>query len=96
MISQVEMLESGVEEYVCCAKSLHLRPILCDPMDCRLLGSSVLGILQARMLEWAAISFPRGSSQLRDQTWVSCIAGRFFTVYAIREALHEVYASCLI
>ena len=36
-------------------------------------------ILQARILEWVAISFSRGSSQSRDQTWVSCIAGRFFT-----------------
>ena len=37
------------------------------------------GILQARILEWVAFSFSRGSSQLRDQTQVSCIAGRFFT-----------------
>ena len=42
-------------------------------------GSSVHGILQARILEWVAISFSRGSSQPRDQTCVSCIAGRFFT-----------------
>ena len=37
-------------------------------------------ILQARILEWVAISFSRGSSQLRDRTQVSCIAGRFFTI----------------
>ena len=43
-------------------------------------------ILQARILEWVAISFSRGSSQPRDQTLVSCIAGRFFTIWAIREA----------
>ena len=49
-------------------------PTLCDPMDCSLLGSSVCGILQARILEWAAISFSRRASQPRDQTWVSCIA----------------------
>ena len=48
------------------------------PMDCSLSGSSVHGILQARMLEWVAISFFRGSSWPRDRTWVSCIAGRFF------------------
>ena len=48
-------------------------------MDCSLPGSSVYGILQARILGWAAVSFPRGSSQPRNQTWVSCIAGRFFT-----------------
>ena len=52
---------------------------LCDPMDCNLLGSSVHGISQARTLEWLDISFSRGSSQPRDQTHVSWIAGRFFT-----------------
>ena len=49
------------------------------PMDCSPPGSSVHGILWARTLEWVAIPFSRGSSQSRDQTWVSCIAGRFFT-----------------
>ena len=53
-------------------------PTLCDPMDCSPPGSSVCGILQARILEWVAISSSRGSSQRRDQTCVSCIAGRFF------------------
>ena len=57
-----------------------------DPMDCGLPGSSVLGILQARILEWAAISVSRGASWPRDQTQVSCIAGRFFTIRATREA----------
>ena len=55
----------------------------CDPMDCSPPGSSVQEILQATMLEWAAIPFSRGSSQPRDQTCVSCIssiAGRFLTV----------------
>ena len=56
---------------------------LCDPMDYILPGSSVHGILQARILEWVAIPFCRGSSWPRDQTWVSCIAGRFFTIWAI-------------
>ena len=51
----------------------------CDPVDCSPPGSSVHGISQARILEWVAISFSRGSSQPRDQTQVSCIAGRFFT-----------------
>ena len=53
-------------------------PALCDPMDCSPPGCSVHGLLQARILEWVAISFSRGSSQLRDQTQVSCLAGRFF------------------
>ena len=52
---------------------------LCDPMDCSLPGCSVHGILQARIQEWVAISFSKGSSQCRDQTqvsWVSCIGRR--------------------
>ena len=55
---------------------------LCDPMDYSPPGSSVPGILLARILEWVAIPFSRGSSQRRDQTHVSHIAGRFFTVWA--------------
>ena len=69
--------------YVCVyAKSLQSRLTLCDRMDCRSPGSSVHGIFQARTPKWVAISFSRGSSQLRDWTCVSCIsciAGRFFT-----------------
>ena len=61
-------------------------PTLCDPMDCSLPGSSVCGILQGRILEWVAIPFFRGSSRLRDQTRVSYIAGRSFTIWATREA----------
>ena len=51
-------------------------PALCDPLDCSPPGFSVHGISQARIQEWAAISFSRGSSQPRDRTWVSWIAGR--------------------
>ena len=58
---------------------------LCDLIDCSLPGSSVHGIFQARILEWVAISFSRGSSQPRDGTQVSSIAGRRFTVRATRE-----------
>ena len=60
-------------------------PTLCNPMDCSLPRSSVHGIFQARVLEWVAIAFSRGSSQPRDRTWVSCIVGRRFTVWATRE-----------
>ena len=56
-------------------------------MDCSLPGSSVHGILQARILGWVAITFSRGSSRLRDRTRVSCIAGRFFTIWATREVV---------
>ena len=55
---------------------------LCDPMDCSLPGSFVYGILQARVLEWVAMSSSRESSQSRDQTWVSFIA-----IWTTREAL---------
>ena len=61
-------------------------PTLCDPMDCSLPGSSIHGIFQERVLEWVAIFFSRGSSQPRDWTQVSHIAGRRFTVWATREA----------
>ena len=61
-------------------------PTLLDPKDHSPPGSSVHGILQARTMEWVAISCSRGSSQPRDQTQVSSIAGRFFTIWAAREA----------
>ena len=63
---------------------------LCDPVDCSLPGSSVHGILQARILEWVVMPSSRGSSQPRDQTHISYItrlAGRFFTTGATRPQL---------
>ena len=75
---------------LCIIFSLKVKSVsrvqLCDPMDCSLPGSSVHGIFQVRLLEWAAISFSRRSSWPRDQTLVSCIADRRFTVWATREA----------
>ena len=59
----------------------RLCPTLCNPMD-----YIIHGILQARILKWVAVPFSRRSSQPRDRTQVSLIAGRFFTVWAIREA----------
>ena len=59
---------------------------LCYAMDGNLPGSSVHGILLARTLEWVAIPFSRGSFWPRDRTWVSCVAGRFFIVWATRES----------
>ena len=61
------------------AQSLQLCLTLWDPKACNPQASSVHGILQARMLACVAISFSRGSSWPRNWTWVSCIAGRFFT-----------------
>jgi len=63
-------------------------PTLWDSVDCSLPGSFVHGISQARILEWVAISFSRGSSWSRDPTHVSCTAGRFFTDWATRKALY--------
>ena len=69
------------------------RPTLCDPMDCRLPGSLVHGIFQARVLEWVAIAFSRGSSWPRDRTQVSRIVGRRFTVWARSRQIFSVVLS---
>ena len=68
-----DMTKEGLKSVVK-VKVAQLCPTLCDPMDC-----IVHGILQARILEWVAFSFSRGSSQPREITQVSHIAGRFFT-----------------
>ena len=65
---------------------------LCEPMDCSLSSSSVHRILQAKILEWVASAFSRGSSRPRDQTWVSCFADRFFTIWSW-ESVNEIGAS---
>ena len=65
---------------------------LCDPTDCSSPGSSVHGILQARILEWVAISFSRESSRPRDQTCGSCIAGRIFITEPW--GLFSIYPPC--
>ena len=62
----------------------QLCPTLCDPMDCSPPGSYVLGILRTIILEWVAIPSSGGSFRPRDQTRVSCMAGRFFTVQTTR------------
>jgi len=59
---------------------------LCNPIDCSPPVSSVHWIFQARILEWVALSYSRRSSQLMGWTWVSCITGRFFIIWATREA----------
>ena len=55
-------------------------------------ASLSMGFLQARILEWVTISFSRGSSRPRNRTWVSCIGGRRFNLWAIREAQFQVYS----
>ena len=61
-------------------------PTLCDPTDCSPPGSSVHGISQARVIEWVAISFSRGSSQPRDGTCISCIDRRILYYWSTSEA----------
>ena len=61
--------------------------LFATPVDCSLPGSSLHGILQARILEWVAFPFSSGSSRPRNETRVSCIAGWFFTNWTLREAL---------
>ena len=72
-------------QYVCALSLSHVQ-LFCDLMHCSPPGSSVHGILQARILDWVAIFFSRGSSQPRDWTPVSCTLGGIFTGWATREA----------
>ena len=65
-------------------------PILCDPMDCNPQGSSVHGNLQARILEWVAVPFSKGSSWPRAQTGISCIAGGFFTIWVTIQVIYDL------
>ena len=78
----------------CCCELLKSCPALCNPMDCSLPGSSVHGILQARTMEWVAISFSRGTSLPRDWThtsYVSCIARWILYYWATWEALFFIF-----
>ena len=73
--------------FLCCCGLVTSVMSDCDPMDCSLPGSSVHGILQARILEWVAMPFSRESPWPRDGTWVSCIADRFFTIEPLRKLM---------
>ena len=83
LLTKLSILLPWVSMSVLVAQSC---PTCCNPMDCSLLGSSVHRILQARILGWVAIPFFRRSSWPRDWIQVSCIPGRFFTLWATREA----------
>ena len=65
-------------------------PTLCDPMDYNPPGSSIYGILQVTILEWVAIPFSRGSSQARNQTWVSC-NGRMVLYHLDHQGINNEY-----
>ena len=84
---QADSLSSGEAGEVKWSEVAQSCPTLCDPMDCSLPGS-IHEIFQARILEWVAISFSRGSSRSREWTWVSRISGRRFTVWATRDLKH--------
>ena len=71
------------------AESFQSCPTLCDPIDGSPPGCPVPGILQARVLEWVAISFSRGSSRPRDRIQVSHIVDRCFTINGINTELAE-------
>ena len=88
--TQLRRLSSSSSVYKVKLTVAQSCPTLCDPMDCSLPGSSVRGLLQARILEWVAVLLSRGSSQPRGGTQVSHIAGRFFTSWATREARQRV------
>ena len=77
-------------EYVCMLVAQSCLT-LCDPMNCSPPGFSVHGIHQAIILEWIAIPFSRGTSQPRNRTLVSCVAGRFFTVGATGKSFCAEY-----
>ena len=77
------------QKYLCCCLIIKSCPTLCDPMDCSP-PRSVHGIFQARILELVAIYFSRESSQSRNRTRVSCLAGEFFYHWATWET-HQKY-----
>ena len=71
-------------------------PTLCDPMDCSLPGCSLHGILQARVLEWVAITFSRGSFPPKNRTQVSHIISRRFTIFQLRSQGQHLFTSCFV
>ena len=80
LVSFEKQLLSTVKHMILCVVVTESCPPLCDSMEYSPPGSSVHGIVQARILEWVAITFSRGSSQPRDQIHISCIEDRFFTI----------------
>ena len=87
LVEIIKLCDTRGEKDVICRKVKALSNVrLYDPMDCSLPVFSVIVILQARILEWVAISSSRISSRPRDWSRVFCIAGRFFTIWATRVA----------
>ena len=97
------LLATGASFLVCKSESEVVQSCrtLCNPMDYSLPGFSVHGIFQARVLEWVAIAFSRGSSRPRDRTWVSRIVGKRFILWATREvpffsSLYFYFIACFV
>ena len=91
------MVKSPIPSFLS-VRVLKSCPTLCDPMDCNLLGFSVHGILQARILKWVAMPFSRESFQPRDWTHISCgscSGGRFFTTEPLRKPFPHCSQSVL-
>ena len=90
-------LQCRIKEDMCvCSVSCSVFSTLRNPMDCSPPGSLVQGMSQARILEWVAMSFSRGSSQPRDWTCISCIAGIHFSLSCIGEGNSSpLQCSCL-
>ena len=87
LFSSLPSSHTGVRVCVCV---FHCIWLFCDPVDCSWPGSSVRGILQARILEWVPVSFSRGSSRPRDGTCVSCFGRWILYHWASREALWAI------
>ena len=92
-LSKTEWFICYVSKQLKWSEVAQLCPTLCDPMECSLLGSSVNGIFQVRILEWVVIFFSRRSSWPRDWTQVSCIVGRRFTIWATGEVYKQTIMS---
>ena len=90
----LDIIQAMVFLYIIAMLVAQSCPTLCDTMGCSPPGSSLQGILQARTLEWVATPFYRGSSWPKDQTRVSSITGRLFTIWASKEAHIIVHKSC--
>ena len=94
-VFRITFLRPVPRSICCCCRSVtELCLTLYDPMDCSTPGSSVCGILQARILEWIAISLSRGSSRTRDWTHISCIGRQFLYHRALREVIYMCVCVC--
>ena len=93
-IELIVQSHSVIRNTISCWLVAKLCATLCNSMDCSPPDSSVHGSSQARILEWVAISFLRGSSSVRNLTHVSCIAGRFFTAECPRNTVENLYTLC--